>query len=252
MIEVSLTISPLQDARGTRTGASTIARDLTRLKQLEREVIDISANERRRIGHELHDGLGQYLAGIAFRAKALEQALAASTAPHVDAGRELGTLLGQAIGQVRTLARGFSPIDVERSGLAAALQNLAADTTRLFGTPCQVHCADSDLLIPPQVGWELYRIVQEAIHNAINHGHAQRIDLELALDTAHLRLRIRDDGVGFQAGRKTRPGIGVRVMEYRAHSIGGTLQINSQPGPGTEVHCRVPRVGTHWGDAESA
>lgn len=242
LIEVSVTISPRKDAHGAVLGASCSERDITERRHLEREVIDISANERRRIGHELHDSAGQFLSGIAFRAKALEQRLTADALPHAEAARELIRLLELAVGQLRNLARGLSPITVDASGFVAALHNLAADTAHLFCIKCQVHCADSDLLIRPAVGLELYRITQEALHNAIDHGNARTIDIHMAMDATHLRLCIRDDGVGFKPELKLRPGIGLRLMEYRAHSIGGTLKFDSRPGKGAEVSCLVPRV----------
>src|SRR5256885_7983195 len=99
--------------------------DITERKQLENQLLEISSNERRRVGHELHDGLGQYLAGIAFKAKALEHALAAASVPHSGEAKELAALVSNAISQTRSLARGLDPIEVESIGLVAALQNLA-------------------------------------------------------------------------------------------------------------------------------
>src|SRR5256885_16695623 len=102
--------------------------DITERKQLENQLLEISANERRRVGHELHDGLGQYLAGIAFKAKALEQMLVSGSLPHGAEAKELAALVSNAISQTRSLARGLDPIEVETIGLQAALQNLAGET----------------------------------------------------------------------------------------------------------------------------
>jgi len=240
LVQVSLTVSPVRNALGNVTGASVIARDITEQKRLEKELLEISAAERRRIGHELHDGLGQYLAGVAFRAKALEEALAAEGSPHSPEAKELTAFVSNAISQTRSLAHGFDPIEVESSGLLAALQNLVAESNHFFDINCLFHCGDSKPAVDTRTGLALYRIAQEAIHNAVTHGAARQIDLELAVGDGHLCLRIRDDGIGFQTQTPNQTGMGLRVMGYRARSIGAKLKISSQPDQGTEVECAVP------------
>ena len=221
----------------------SMVEDITERKELEQEVLETSANERRRVGHELHDGLGQYLAGIAFKAKALEQTLVAESLPHGAEAKELAALVSNAISQTRSLARGLDPIEVETIGLQAALQNLAVETQKFFNISCQFRCADSSLTVEPQSSLTLYRVVQEAIHNGITHGDARSIEIELRADGPNLSLRIRDDGAGFQPEHARQHGIGLRVMHYRARSLGGNLRISSRPQQGTEIFCVVPRLG---------
>jgi two-component system, LuxR family, sensor kinase FixL len=240
LVQVSLTLSPVRDALGNVTSASVIARDVTEQKRLEKELLEISAAERRRIGHELHDGLGQYLAGVAFRAKALEEALVAEGSQHSPDAKELTAFVSNAISQTRRLAHGFDPIEVESSGLLAALQNLVAESIHLFDINCLFHCRDSKLSVDTRTGLALYRIAQEAIHNAVTHGAARQIDLELVVDGGHLCLRIRDDGIGFQTQTANQTGMGLRVMGYRARSIGAKLIMSSQPDRGTEIECAMP------------
>src|SRR5205823_162520 len=121
----SSTWGPLFDDTGRQVGVQGRERDITQRKQMERELLEAGANERRKLGHELHDGLSQYLAGIAFRAKALEQVLASENSPSFPHAKELTSLLSKAITQTRNLARGLDPIEVEAQGmLAAALENL--------------------------------------------------------------------------------------------------------------------------------
>ncbi len=218
----------------------TTITDITERKQLEREVFESTANERRRIGHELHDGLGQYLAGIAFRAKALEQTLAAEALPQALEAKELAALVSNAIRQTRSLARGLDPIEVETIGLLAALQNLTTETEKFFDITCLFRCTEAALPVDPQTSLALYRIVQEAIHNAITHGEARRIEINLAIDNGRLCLRIQDDGIGFQVASLKQAGMGLRVMHYRARSIGATFNIRSQPEQGTQIECLLP------------
>jgi len=233
--------SAIRNSKGELIYIISMVEDITERKLLEQEVIETSANERRRVGHELHDGLGQYLAGIAFKAKALEQSLVAESLPHGAEAKELAALVSNAISQTRSLARGLDPIEVETIGLQAALQNLAVETQKFFNISCRFQCAENMPEVDPQVSLALYRVVQEAIHNAITHGEAGSIEIELSLNGSDLGLRVQDDGAGFQPEETRQGGIGLRVMQYRARSIGGSLRVSSQPQRGTEVHCVVPR-----------
>jgi PAS domain S-box-containing protein len=245
-VTVSLTISPVRDDRGNIASASVIARDATQRIQLEKEILETSIGERRRIGHELHDGLGQYLAGIAFRAKVLEQTLAADGVPCAREAKELTALLSNAIGQTRSLARGLDPTEVENRGLIVALQDLAAETEKLFGVRCLFECRVENVQVDGQAGLAFYRIMQESIHNAIKHGGARRIQTELRLRDGYLCLEIQDDGAGFDMGATgSGCGMGLRVMNYRARSIGAMLLVKSQMKQGTLIECRLPISPVH-------
>ena len=218
-----------------------IVRDITEKKQLETTVLEISAAERRRIGHELHDGLGQHLAGVAFKAKLLEESLRADKSSYVREAHDVVAFINDAISQTRRLARGLDPIEVEASGLAAALQSLASETEKGFKVQCRVSCSEPLVPVSPAAGVALFRIAQEAIHNAIVHGEADELQLELAIDNGCLLLIIRDNGEGFQPQHKQEAGMGLRIMQYRAHSIGGSLKIIRRPERGVEVRCQVPQ-----------
>jgi signal transduction histidine kinase len=211
---------------------------------LQREILDITDHERRRIGHELHDGLGQYLAGIAFRAKALEQALLSHASPHASEAGELTRLISSAIGQVRSLAHGLDAVEVEHTPLPHALAHLAAETEHLFGVTCLCRVPEPGLETDARTRAALYRMAQEAIHNAIIHGKARLIEIHLSVAGPVLCMLVRDYGSGFEVGTTSWTGMGLRVMEYRARSIGATLNIASRPGEGTHVKCSVPRIGS--------
>jgi len=236
----SSTWGPLFEEGGEQIGVQGRERDITERKQLEKQVLEVSADERRRVGHELHDGLGQYLAGIALKAKALEEMLAVEGSDHASNAQELVTLVSNAITQARNLARGLDPVEVETIGLAAALQNLCADTKKVFNIQCEFLPRQQWPDLGSVTGLALYRIVQQAIHNACTHGRASAIQVELGVNNGDVVLTIRDDGRGFDSNRKSSSGLGLRVMRYRARSVGGELTITSALGAGAEVRCLVP------------
>jgi two-component system sensor kinase FixL len=243
--------TPILDEAGAVSHVALLAFDITERKRLEREVLEISANERRRIGHDLHDGLAQYLAGIALRSKTLEQMLAAEASPRAGEVKKLTSLIGNAIRQTRSLARGFDPVGVGVGGqLVDALQHLAAESGELFRRDCKFHGTDPTVHVDPPVAIALYRIAQEAIRNAVKHGEARHIRVELAVDTSSLSLRVQDDGVGFQPGQEEQSGMGLRVMTYRARSIGASLEVRAEPGRGTEVRCLLPRAAWMQRDSQ--
>jgi PAS domain S-box-containing protein len=241
LAEISLTISPILDGAGRVTGASAIGRDIGPRKQLEREILESGDNERRRIGHDLHDGLGQILAGIALKTQALQESLVAEESSQAQESGDIVRLVNDSIRQTRTLARGLDPVDAEANGLPAALQTLAVQTEYLFRVQCNYETSTNRLAVDAPTGMALYRIAQEAIHNAVTHGHASQIDLKLEEIGKELRLRIRDNGKGFDAVAKAGSGMGLRIMKYRANSVGGRLSLHSPDGKGTEVECVVSR-----------
>jgi signal transduction histidine kinase len=215
-----------------------ILRDVTVRHRLEKEILEISAREQRRIGHNLHDGLGQFLAGLALKAKVLQQNLAQHASPFEPAATELVQLAKSATTQARMLARGLDPIETELTGLIPALQQLASDTTQLFSIACECRAEQSTFTVIPFVGVQLYRIAQEAITNAIVHAQAQHIQIEIEKDDCHLFLRIQNDGLAFRSNGRNRSGMGLRIMDYRARCINGHLEIRPEGGR-TIVECKV-------------
>jgi len=240
LINVLLTASPIKHLTSEVTGASVITRDITLRKRLEEKLLEISADERRRLGHDLHDGLGQFLLGIALKTKILEETLTKGKSAEAWRAKEVVGLVNTAIAQIRNLAHGLDPIHVEANGLVAALRNLAAQTRELFQVECAFACQREHLDVNAQTGIAFYRIAQEAIHNAIRHGQARQINVELAVDGMRLCLKIFDNGKGFSPDSKSYSGMGLHIMQFRANSIGGHLTVESQPNKGARIECTVP------------
>ncbi|HTB85109.1 MAG TPA: PAS domain S-box protein [Candidatus Sulfotelmatobacter sp.] len=235
--EVSVKVSAVLNESNQIILFSAIYRDITAQKEMEKTVLEISALERRRVGHDLHDGLGQHLAGLAFKAKVLEQDLAAQPSPLAKDAEKIVGLINEAILQTRHLAAGFDPVDIEVGGLPAALQQLAQKTTSLYPVSCTFKCNRESLELDKQVNLAIFRITQESINNAIRHGQARRIEISLQAMEAKTCLTIRDNGKGFLLDGKKHHGMGLGIMSYRANSLGGKLTIHSELNSGTEINC---------------
>lgn len=219
-----------------------IARDVTRQKELEEQILETLDRERERMGRELHDGLCQDLAAVASLSSTLVGRLAPAAGPESVTASAIVTMLGQAIQHARDLARGFDPLHLETIGLQAALQKFCANTTSLFNVTCRLSCNGCLPSADPSRGAHLYRIAQEAVHNAIAHGQAKRIEIIFACQNGQGRLAIQDDGVGFDQDAERIGGIGLHTMEYRARTIGAVLEITSRSPRGTVVACVFPLV----------
>ena len=224
------------DSRGRPIGLVGATRDVTRERTITREIIEAANRERDRIGHDLHDGLGQELTGISLMLKGLLGRMGPGQAV---LRRELGEVLGLVNGALRatrTLARGLSPVAIERGGLAEGVRALverARETSRLR-VRLVVRQSGEPQLKPP-VAMHLYRVAQESIGNSIRHAGAKRIDVSLQLASDRVRLRIADDGKGLPKSPDAAQGLGLRIMEYRAQLIGADIELGRRPTGGTAV-----------------
>ncbi len=213
--------------------------DVTETKRLEAEVLNISEREQSRLGHDLHDGLGQHLTGIEFMAQVLQQTLERAERPEAKDASEITSLIRQAISQTRDLARGLSPVVLQSKGLAVALADLAASVAKHHHITCT--CTVSAGFTNPamEIATHLYRIAQEAINNALKHGRAKAIRVLLQQDPSALELRVEDNGRGFKDPTMAAKGMGLRVMTYRAGIIGGSLELVQSSGKGVRIICRI-------------
>jgi PAS domain S-box-containing protein len=214
-------------------------RDITHRIELEREILTISEREQRRLGHDLHDDLCQQLAGIEFLSQTLASDLAAQAAVEAVQAREIAQSVQNAMTQTRELARGLSPVGMEAEGLMEGLRQLAERTSNIFRLECHFRCPVSVLVPDHAVAIHLYRIAQEAVGNAIKHGKAGNVTIALAAVGNNLRLGVTDDGIGIPRKRPKTKGMGLRIMQYRAGVIGGSLAVQRNPDGGTTVVCTV-------------
>jgi PAS domain S-box-containing protein len=218
--------------------------EIERRRHLEKEILAISETEQRRIGQELHDSLGQQLTGIAMMSKLLEKRLKGRALTESDDAKEIATLVNQAIDQTRGLAKGLHPVDLHSSGLMSALQMLAATTENVFGVSCIFRCNNAVPVDDPSMALHLYRIAQEAVSNAIKHGKAKNILLELSDGRQTCTLTIRSDGRSFPKVPPQSKGMGLQIMAYRAEMIDASLDICPGDGGGTVLTCVFPNRRT--------
>jgi PAS domain S-box-containing protein len=235
---VEISLSPLETEEGVLV--SSAIRDITERKHLEKTILEISAREQRRIGQDLHDGLGQHLTGIAFMSKVQEQKLMEKGLPEAGDAGKIVNLVNEAIHKTRELARGLLPVVSDAQGLMSALQQWAGEVEDLFTVSCRFQCFTPVLIHDDTVATHLYYIAREAVNNAIKHGHARQIIIRLTANQHQGALTIQDDGYGIGNIVPGNKGMGLHLMNYRARMVGGALEVQRVPAGGTMVTCLFP------------
>lgn len=225
---------------GDRRLFTALMRDISERRKLEQQVAAAAEHERARIGRELHDGLGQQLGGLLFLMQGLQSDLKEKQQPRLaDTAQQLCEELTTAMRQARDLAHELYAVRAAPDGLTQALENLATRVSAARGVACSFS-GDRSMRVESQAAAShLYRIAQEAVHNALKHGGATRIDVELVRRESVAILSIRDNGTGL-ASQAAGGGIGLRTMEQRARLLGGELAVQSRSEGGVEVECTVP------------
>ena len=227
-------------ADGQMDWVDGIIEDITERKRLERQLLEVSEREQRRIGQDLHDGLCQHLAGVGYMSKALARKLDVAARAEAADARALADLIRQAIADARATASGLYPVKMETNGIMAALQSLAANVESLFRIQCVFQSDPPVLLADNNAAVHLYRIAQEAVNNALRHGKARHITITLAEAGRRVTLTVRDDGLGLPDPLPASRGIGLDIMHHRARMIRGTLDIRRAPQGGTILTCSFP------------
>jgi PAS domain S-box-containing protein len=216
--------------------------DVTERKQLEREVLQVAAREQQRIGGDLHDGLGQQLTGVALLLKGVTKKLGplAGRGVREEVDRVIA-LVNAAIESTRSMARGLSPVSAGHNGLQVALQELANRTHDFYRVDVTLDFRLPDFLrFDDDVANQLYRIAQEAVTNAVRHGKARHIAVQLHVAAGQAELSITDDGQGFDPRSVLPTSTGLKIMRFRAQVVGGYLTVDAVPGAGATLRCRCP------------
>lgn len=220
-----------------------VVQDISQRKQLESEIIEITNRERRRLGADLHDGLGQELTGIALMLRSLSRRAASAAFDASSTLDEIIALVNHAIESSRRMALGISPVTLERGGLLPALKTLVAWSRDSYGMDVRLRLSmRSPLLIGESAAAHLYLIAQEAINNAVRHGKARSIVVRLRTSRVLVSLSVTDDGVGIADKAARGAGMGLKLMQYRSAMIGGVMRIKRLPQGGTRIHSVCPQA----------
>ena len=220
---------------------SAIASDLEswlERKRLEQALISVAEDQAHTIGQELHDNVGQQIAAIGYQARALEKKIYSTGDKNMAlVAASIASQAQISVIQIKQLAQGLLPFELEANGLIFALKTLTERVASTYDIICHLQC-DKDIVINDNnLALNLYRVTQEAINNAIRHGKAQRITITLTSQNKTLSLSIYDDGKGFPGSIDTSPaaGMGLRIMQYRAKQLGAKLEFLARHGGGTEI-----------------
>jgi len=257
LLDISLTVSPVFDSQGRIVGASKIARDITQQKhareairdrEIMQRLVEAQESERQRIARDLHDHLGQKMTALRLKIESIVQQSTDAFSLHniVDEIRQYATLIDR---DIAFLSWELRPTELEQLGLEDALGSFVREWSNQYGIEAEFHsnltaAGAETVRLPQNAETNLYRIVQEALNNAVKHADPGNVCVLLQRQKDHLVLVIEDDGAGFDqsstAGPDARRGLGLVGMQERAALLKGTLEIESQPGKGTTVLARVP------------
>lgn len=223
-----------------KTANARLRAAITERERLERELLEITEKERRRIGLDLHDDLGQKLAGIALMTKGLELRLSKQKAQEAGEAAKIHGLIQQAMNHASEVAHDLATLGADDKELPDALRELASRAHELYAIPCRFEAAGSIPPLKPNVATQLYKIAQEAVTNAVKHGKAKRVGIDLSNGSDRIVLTIQNTGLPFPDLNVKGTGMGLRIMNYRASVIGAALEIKGTHPDGTRVTCSLP------------
>ncbi|MBP7736817.1 MAG: PAS domain S-box protein [Spirochaetes bacterium] len=213
--------------------------DITEQRRLEREILDISEAERRKIGQDLHDDLQQHLIGVEALSTLLEKRLLEKSSADAPLCAEIVQLLRESITKTRRMAKGLCPVYLNENALAESIRELAGNIESAFGVACTVETGDGVMISDNTTAAHLYHIIQEATTNAVRHGRATAIAISLVSEGGLLSLSVRDNGVGIPEDAALKKGLGLNTMSYRARMIGAGFDVRRDPSGGTIVSCSL-------------
>ncbi|WP_022664307.1 cache domain-containing protein [Desulfospira joergensenii] len=239
LVDVSISGAAAQDSQGDPAGSIIILRDITRSKDLEKQLMQAGDRERLNIGQDLHDDLCPHLIGVAGLAAVLKTDLQGRQEPSAGLAEKIGELMEDAVEKTRQLARGLCPVHLVAHGLQNALEDIV--TGFAYHPGVRFECkADPDVdVLDNSRATHLFHIAREAVNNAVKHSKAGLIRISLQVEnkgtaSERIHLKIQDNGQGIDWNRKGN-GIGLRIMEYRAKIIDAQFNMDTD-ARGTKIH----------------
>ncbi len=247
--ERRLSLDALQDAHNIlekRVGERTLElsraneklkEEIAEREKLQQEIMEISEREQQRIGQDLHDSLSQQIGGIIYMGQVLKEKLTQKELTEAGDMQKIIGHLNHALKHTRDLSRGLFPV-LEKGGLAMALKELTLSMEEIFHIRIHLNYGDGVQVAKKETATHIFRILQEAVNNAIKHGRASEVNIRLKKIKNRLLLEISDNGTGFPQ-KPNKKGMGINIMKYRASVIGGSLEINSEKGKGAVIRCWI-------------
>ncbi len=236
--------SVVERTKELRSTVQVLENEIVARRRLEGEILKLSEREQTRLGQDLHDNLGQQLAGIGMLSQVLSRQLREESHPGAVDAEQIVRCLTESISTTRNLAKSFYPVELERGGLILALQDLALRTQLLSRISCNVN-ADAEFRFEKSTEIHLYRIVQESINNAIKHGQATQIQIDCLRENGFWSLTVTDNGSGFIASDpECGIGMGLSIFQYRAALIGAEISVRQGTPDGCVVACSIPDSAT--------
>jgi signal transduction histidine kinase len=224
-----------------------LAEKADQLRLLLAQTVSVQERERGRISHDMHDGLNQLIIGAMLEVKAARERLAQGDPAEVEAAlRRVRAVLGQVDSEIKRYIYDLRPPTLDALGLPSALTRYAERYHLFTGLPCHVTVTGYAVRFQPEVEISIYRVMQEALQNAVAHASASQTWIELTYLPQAIRLEVRDDGRGFDVQRVAawKAGHwGIVGMQERAHHLVGSLRIETSPGAGTRLTLEVPMSG---------
>jgi signal transduction histidine kinase len=229
----------VERTRDLLTTNNELEQTMKQRQQLEKELLEISEREKRRIGEDLHDGVCQELTATALFLKSSAKSVQAESAAAAEMLNESAEIVNRNVGMTRDLARGLQPADLKGAGLKDALRALAAQACENTTVQCHFKAARGIRVTDDNAALHLYRVAQEAVTNAIKHARAKHIMIALDKNEEHICVSVQDDGKGFSPTRRSK-GLGLHIMRYRANALGGELKIERRKTGGMDITCVIP------------
>jgi len=231
---------PDKSKDGTVVGVSCVVQDITQRVKLEREVVAVGERERRRIGRDLHDSVGQGLTGISLILQSFSRGLTREQPPDVQSVRELTEAVEHMLGEIQSFVHLLTPVFSAELGLSAAIRALVKNVNQHSDVNLYAHCSYENDVHDTEIATNLYRIAQESVTNALRHSGAKNIELRYGRDGDSLFLEVLDDGTGIPAKENRGEGMGLKNMHYRARMLRGRLEVGLRTHGGTRVLCSCP------------
>jgi signal transduction histidine kinase len=233
------TIEPLHDSKGRIYGLVLFGCDVTERRLLESDVIEAAARERREVGLEIRDHIGQLLTAISMKAKILELKVEDGQSVGVGEIRELGDIATDVIAANRRIIHMLFPMDSETGGFLSSLERLAEDTTELYGVSCQLTVPDQEPHLEPVQAVNIHEIVKKVVEHSVRQAGAKDLAIEFSVKPEQYVVEIMHDG---KAYKRTGAIKGYRMINFHAHTIGGMISVDGFTGALVSFTGRFPRT----------